>query len=149
MNRSVPLLALLIGATLLSGASCQDDENPCGGCFSRFALYLRPSASDANARFDPGTYSLDAVVDGVDIACNFTIIADRTAHYDCGVREILAGTEVVFLTFPGTPDLVEITLSAGDSPVYSDTFAPIYAASGSGVCDPPCEAASEDVFILP
>ncbi len=152
MRNSASLLICLLGAAALGGSSC-DDESGCTeiGCFNRFALYIRPSESDSSARFAAGTYRFDATVDGETIGCNFAIPADRTAHYECTGREILAGTDQILVTFPGTPETIEVTLSAGAAEVLSDTYAPIYEAStpNGPDCPPLCRGASATAFVEP
>lgn len=151
MVRALPPLACLLLALLLGGSSCSDDKSPCNECFSRMALYIRPSASDPLARFQTGNYAIDAVIDGSPSVCSFTVVDDRTTHTDCSNREVLAGTDLIFFSIPGTPEQVEITLSRAGSPLFSDTYIPVYIESDPGgeECGPPCEAASEEAFVLP
>jgi hypothetical protein len=148
VKRAVSLFALAI---LMTGGSC-DENDPCDdvACFSRFSLYLHFDLDGVDT-YPPGNYSLDVVVDGESSTCNFAIPEDRTAHYDCAGREILAGPDLVFVTFPGTPAEVQVTLSIDGSAMFTDTYVPDYETiSPNGPdCPSTCEAASADAYVLP
>ncbi len=135
---------------MVTGSSCSESD-PCSNtCFSRFALYIHFD-EEGVATYEPGLYTLACVVDGESSSCNFTIPADRTAHYDCQGREILAGPELVFITFPGTPIEVAVTLTREGGAIFEESYLPEYAAwSPNGPdCPTTCEAASNDSYIVP
>jgi hypothetical protein len=149
MNRAVPLPLCAILLILLTAGQC-DEESPCPGqdCFSRLTLYLRPSSP---ATFSTGTYRIEALFDGESATCNFTVASERTSHYDCGEREILAAVDLIFMTFPGTPADVDLTLRKGDEVLFQEAFSPTYEVTfpGGPECGVSCEAADEEFFITP
>lgn len=142
-------IALLLLALLATGSACEEDD-PCSNtCFSRFSLYLHYDINGV-ATYEPGLYTLACTVDGEPTSCNFTIPSDRTAHYDCQGREILAGPDLVLVTFPGTPVEVQVTLTKEGSALIEETYVPEYASwSPNGPdCPSTCEAASQDSYIV-
>ena len=148
MHRARSLFVCSIFLALLPASGCEEDD-PCGEeCFSRFTLYVRPTEP---ATFAAGSYELEALVDGEAVSCNFSVNADHTTHYDCGDREILAGTDLIFVTFPGTPAQLDISLWNGSTALLEETITPEYEVQDSGGpdCGPGCEAADAEFFVAP
>ena len=149
MNRAAPLPLCAILLILLTAGQC-DEESGCPhlDCFSRLTLYLRPSAP---AIFSAGAYHVDALLDGDSVTCNFSVASGRTSHYDCGDREILDAVDLIFMTFPGTPADVDVTLRKGDEVLFQEAFSPAYEVTfpGGPECGASCEAADEEFFVTP
>ncbi|HET9887044.1 MAG TPA: hypothetical protein VFR10_05980 [bacterium] len=148
MRRAKTLLVCSIFLTLFTVNGCEEDD-PCSEeCFSRFTLYVRPTEP---ALFAAGTYQLDALVDGEEVSCHFSVNADHTTHFDCEDREILAGTDLIFMTFPGTPAQLDISLWFGSTALLEESITPAYEAQNPGGpdCGPGCEAADAEFFVAP
>lgn len=146
--RARSLFVCSIFLTLLTAGSCEEDT-PCPEeCFSRFTLYVRPTAP---ATFVAGSYQLQAMVDGEAVSCNFSIAEDRTMHFDCGEREILAAPDLIFVTFPGTPAHLDLSLWNGTTAILEQSVTPEYEVQNPGgpECGPGCEAADAEFFVAP
>lgn len=149
MNRAVSLVVCSILLGLFTASSCEEESTPCPeDCFSRLTLYVRPVPP---AIFAAGSYRLEALVDGEVLSCNFSVISERTVHYDCGEREILAAPDLIFVTFPGTPAAVDVSLWKGETAILETSLAPEYEISnpGGADCGPGCEAADEEFYVTP
>jgi hypothetical protein len=137
------MCSILLG--FLTAPSCEEDD-PCGqACFSRFTLYVRATPP---ATFAVGPYTLEALVDGNPVSCNFTVAADRTVHFNCGEREILAAPDLIFVTFPGTPAELDISLWSGTTAILEQSVAPEYEMQNPN-CQAGCEAADMEFLVAP
>ena len=147
-SRAKSLFLCSIFLTLLTAASCEEDD-PCGKeCFSRFTLYVRPTAP---ATFAAGSYQLEALVDGEVVSCNFSITEDKTVHFDCADREILAAQDLIFVTFPGTPAQLDLSLWKDTTVILEESLTPEYEVQNPGGedCGPGCEASDAEFFVAP
>ena len=127
----------------LTASSCEEDAPCTEGCFSRFTLYIRPTAP---ATFAAGSYQLEAIVDGAAVSCSFSVSEDRTVHFDCGDREILAAPDLIFVTFPGTPAQLDVSLWSGTNAILEESVTPQYELQNPN-CGSTCEAADAEFFV--
>ncbi|MGH1344866.1 MAG: hypothetical protein ACRBN8_25115 [Nannocystales bacterium] len=155
---SVLALSLLACAPQ-SGLVLEEEMPDATGCDDAFCKSgLRVAL--VSPVFIPGAYSFVSSADGVETACDFVVggLEDGCGpggpcllDDDCDATANLSFSphSVVVQVGPGAPELVEVTLYRGGSPIAASSFAPgyqIYEPGGPG-CEPVCEIASAQLDI--